>query len=299
MLEDTVQIVCGAGHGLGEETAVAMAAHGATVVVNDLGAGVDGEGADADPAHETVARIEDAGGEAMAHVGDVTDLSYTESLVADAVDEYGAVHGVCNFAGILRDAMVFNMTEEGWDAVVDVHLKGHFSVVRAVARHWRQRYKAEDGFDHQRALTCVSSGVAAGNPGQANYTAAKAGVLGLMRTCARELHQYDVRVNAIWPTALTRMTEDLPAMAGAEEETMGPHLVAPLPVFLASEAARDVNGVTLALAGGSLAVVSDPERERTLTTNVGEDGGWTAAAIGERWEELTDGIETMRMSPGY
>ncbi|WP_276259220.1 SDR family NAD(P)-dependent oxidoreductase [Haloglomus litoreum] len=299
MLEDTVQVVCGAGGGLGEETAVAMAEHGATVVVNDLGVGVDGEGSDAEPAEETVERIEAGGGEAMAHFGDVTDLEYTEQLVADTVEEYGAVHGVSNFAGILRDSMVFNMDEAEFDAVVDVHLKGHFSVVRAVSAHWRERYKAEDGFDRQRSLTCVSSGVAAGNPGQANYSAAKAGVLGLMRTAARELHQYDVRVNALWPTALTRMTEDLPAMAGADEETMGPQLVPAAPVFLASEAAADVNGVTLAIAGGNVAVVSDPERERTLSKTVGEEGAWTAAEIDERWDDLTEGIETMRMSPGY
>jgi NAD(P)-dependent dehydrogenase (short-subunit alcohol dehydrogenase family) len=190
------------------------------------------------------------------------------------------------------------MKESGFDAVVDVHLKGHFSVVRAVSAHWRERSKAS-GFDLQRSLTCVSSGVAAGNPGQANYSAAKAGVLGLMRTAARELHQYDVRVNALWPTALTRMTEDLPAMAGADEETMGPQLVPAAPVFLASDAAADVNGVTLAIAGGNLAVVSDPERERTLSKNVGDEGAWTAAEIDERWDDLTEGIETMRMNPGY
>jgi len=299
MLEDTVQIVCGAGHGLGEETAVAMADHGATVVVNDLGVDVDGEGSDTEPAEETVARIEDAGGEAMAHFGDVTDLDYTERLVDDTVAEYGAVHGVSNFAGILRDSMVFNMDEAEWDAVVDVHLKGHFSVVRAISSHWRERSKAEDGFDRQRSLICVSSGVAAGNPGQANYSAAKAGVLGLMRTAARELYQYDVRVNALWPTALTRMTEDLPAMAGVDEEAMGPQLVPAAPVFLASEAATDVNGITLALAGGNLAIVSDPERERTLSKNLGDDGAWTAAEIEARWDELTEGTETMRMDPGY
>jgi NAD(P)-dependent dehydrogenase (short-subunit alcohol dehydrogenase family) len=299
MLEETVQIVCGAGHGLGEETAVAMADHGATVVVNDLGVDVDGEGSDAEPAEETVARIEDAGGEAMAHFGDVTDLDYTERLVEDTVAEYGAVHGVSNFAGILRDSMVFNMDEAEWDAVVDVHLKGHFSVVRAISSHWRERSKAEGGFDRQRSLICVSSGVAAGNPGQANYSAAKAGVLGLMRTAARELYQYDVRVNALWPTALTRMTEDLPAMAGVDEEAMGPQLVPAAPVFLASEAAADVNGITLALAGGNLAIVSDPERERTLSKNLGDDGAWTAAEIEAQWDELTEDAETMRMDPGY
>jgi NAD(P)-dependent dehydrogenase (short-subunit alcohol dehydrogenase family) len=116
----------------------------------------------------------------------VTDLDYAGTLVADTVAEYGAVHGLTNFAGILRDSMVFNMDEDEFGAVVDVHLKGHLSLVRATSSHWRDRHKAE-GFDRERSLTCVSSGVAAGNPGQANYSAAKAGVPGLMRTAAREL----------------------------------------------------------------------------------------------------------------
>jgi hypothetical protein len=120
-----------------------------------------------------------------------------------------------------------------------------------------------------------------------------------MRTAARELYQYDVRVNALWPTALTRMTEDLPAMAGVNEESMGPQFVPAAPVFLASEGATDVTGVTLAIAGGNLALVSDPERERTLSKNLDGEGAWTATEIDERWDELTEDIDTMRMSPGY
>ncbi|WP_255197318.1 SDR family NAD(P)-dependent oxidoreductase [Halorarius litoreus] len=295
MLEDTVCIVCGAGGGLGEETAVAMADHGASVVVNDLGVDVSGEGSDAEPAEETVERIEDAGGEAMAHFGDVTDLDYTERLVRETVDEYGAVHTVVNFAGILRDSMVFNMDEAEWDAVVDVHLKGHFSLLRNVSAHWRERYKQE-GFDRQRSFVCVSSGVAAGNPGQANYSAAKAGTLGLMRTGARELHQYDVRVNAMWPTALTRMTEDLPAMAGADPESMGPQFAPAVPVFLASDAAEDVTGCTLGIVGDNVAFVSDPERERSLAA---EGEMWTAEALADRWDELSEGFETTKLAPGW
>ncbi len=294
-LDGTVQIVCGAGGGLGEETAVAMANAGATVVVNDLGVGVDGDGADAEPAEETVERITEAGGDATAHFGDVTDLAYTEELIEDTVETYGAIHGVTNYAGILRDSMVFNMSEDDWDAVVDVHLKGHFSVLKAVSAHWRERYKAE-GFDRERSVCCVSSGASAGNPGQANYSAAKAGILGLMRTTARELHQYDVRVNALWPTALTRMTEDLPAMAGADESTIGPQHVAPVPVFLASEDAAGVTGCTVAVMGEQLSIVSDPERERTLSAS---GDLWEVDEIAGRWDELTDGFETTRLTPGY
>lgn len=296
MLEDRVCIVCGGGNGIGEETAVAMAEAGATVVVNDLGVDVSGEGADEQPAEETVERIEAAGGEATAHFGDVTELAYTEQLVADAVEEYGAVHAVANFAGVLRDSMLFKMDEAEWDTVIDVHLKGHFSLLRAASSHWRDRYKQNDGFERERSFVCVSSGVSVGNVGQANYSAAKAGILGLMRTAALELDQYDVRVNAMWPTALTRMTEDLPAMAGVDPDDMGPQHTTAVPVFLAGEEAEGVTGCTLAIAGDRVAVVSDPERERTLSS---EDGQWSADEIANRWEELTDGFETRRMTSGY
>ena len=295
LLDGTVQIVCGAGGGLGEETAVAMARHGATVVVNDLGVAVDGTGQDTEPAAATVERIESTGGEATTHCGDVTDLDYTETLISETVARFGAVHGITNFAGILRDSMIFNMSEADWDAVIDVHLKGHFSLLHNASAHWREQYKQE-GFDRQRSFCCVSSGASAGNPGQSNYSAAKAGILGLMRTTARELNQYDVRVNALWPTALTRMTEGLPALAGVDESTFGPRHIAPMPVFLASEHADDVTGCTLAVAGDSIAFVSDPERERSLTAP-GEQ--WQAKEIVEQWDTLTEGFETTRLTPGY
>ena len=297
MLDDTVCIVCGAGHGLGEETAVAMAEQGATVVVNDLGVDVSGEGSDAEPAEETVERIEDAGGEAVAHFGDVTDFEYTERLVRETHEQFGAVHSVTNFAGVLRDRMLFNMSEAEWDTVVDVHLKGHFSLLRAAGAHWREQAKAGE-IDRERSFTCVSSGVSVGNAGQANYSAAKAGILGLMRTAAQELQRYDVRVNAMWPTALTRMTEDLPGMAGADPETMGPQLAPAVPVFLASEASEGVTGCTLAIMGGDVAYVSDPARERSLSTE-NEDGRWTAAELADRWGELTEGFETAKLDRGY
>jgi NAD(P)-dependent dehydrogenase (short-subunit alcohol dehydrogenase family) len=159
-----------------------MAEAGATVVVNDLGVDVSGEGADEQPTQETVERIEAAGGEATAHFGDVTDLAYTDQLLEETVEEYGAVHAVANFAGVLRDSMLFEMDESAWDTVVDVHLKGHFSLLRAAASHWRERYERDDGFERERSFVCVSSGVSVGNVGQANYSAAKAEVPGLMRT---------------------------------------------------------------------------------------------------------------------
>ena len=176
MFDDTVCIVAGAGRGIGEDTAKLMADEGASVVVNDLGADLGGEGQDEQPAQETVNDILDAGGEAMVHYGDITELDYTVRLIQDTVDEYGAVHSVTNFAGILRDRMIFNMSEEEWDAVVDVHLKGHFSLLRNASRHWKERYEQEE-FDRQRSFLGVSSSAAIGWAGQPNYAGLGRGVV--------------------------------------------------------------------------------------------------------------------------
>lgn len=297
MLEETVCIVCGAGHGIGEEVAVAMADHGATVVVNDLGVDVTGGEPDEEPARETVARIEAAGGEAIPHFGDVTDVDYTAELIAETADRYGAVHSIANFAGVLRDRMIFNMPESDWETVIDVHLKGHYSLLHNAARHWRERYKDEP-FERQRSFLCVSSGAAAGNPGQSNYAAAKAGILGLMRTTSRELFQYDVRVNAYWPAALTRMTEDLPGVGELDEDEFGPQLVTAAPVFLASDEAGDVTGCTIGLRAGELSYVSDPARERSISKDLEGEGPWTAEEMAERWDELTEGFETNKAEGG-
>lgn len=297
MLEDTVCIVCGAGGGIGEETAVAMADSGASVVVNDLGVDLTGGQPDEEPARETVARIEAAGGEATLHFGDVSDVEYTRELIEDAVERYGAVHSIANFAGVLRDRMIFNMAEEDWETVIDVHLTGHYSLLHNAARHWRERYK-DDPFDRQRSFLCVSSGAAAGNPGQSNYSAAKAGILGLMRTTARELFQYDVRVNAFWPAALTRMTEGLPGVGDLDPEEFGPQLVTAAPVFLASDRARDVTGCTVGLRGGQLSFVSDPERERSLAKDLESEGAWTPEEVADRWGELTEDFQTNKAGGG-
>lgn len=302
MLEDTVAIVCGAGRGLGEATAKLMARKGASVVVSDLGVDLSGEEADVQPAEETVDDIVDAGGEAMVHYGDVTDLADTEQLIEETVEAYGAVHSVTNFAGILRDRMIFNMSEEEWDAVIDVHLKGHFSLLRNASRHWKERHEAEDGFDRQRSFLGVSSSAAIGWAGQPNYAAAKAGVLGLVRNCAQELRRYDVRVNALWPEAYTRMYKSIPEEYRPDamgDETHGPHLVAPLPVFLASEAATDVTGCTVGLGGGELSFIDDPDRVKRIVKEVPattETGGWTPEQIADAWDDLTDGYETVRTS---
>jgi len=297
MLEDTVCIVCGAGHGIGEATAKMMADYGASVVVNDLGVDLSGQDADEQPAQETVNDIEDAGGEAMAHYGDVSDLDYTQQLLDDTLDEYGAVHSISNFAGILRDRMVFNMSEEEWDAVINVHLKGHFSLLHNAAAHWRNRYKEEE-FERQRSFLCVSSGSSAGSIGQTNYAAAKAGVLGMTRTGSRELHRYNVRVNALWPGAQTRMTESVPdeySSTSGDDEARAPRHVAPVPVFLASEEAEDVNGNTLRMSSGTLGYITDPTRVRTMIKDPVETGGWTPEEVAENFGQLTEGLNTNKI----
>lgn len=301
MLDDTVCIVVGAGRGIGKDTAKLMADEGASVVVNDLGADLSGEGQDEQPAQETVDDILDAGGEAMVHYGDITELDYTERLIRDTVDEYGAVHSVTNFAGILRDRMIFNMSEEEWDAVIDVHLKGHFSLLRNASRHWKERYEQEE-FDRQRSFLGVSSSAAIGWAGQPNYAAAKAGVLGLVRNCAQELYDYNTRVNALWPEAYTRMYKSIPEEYqpdGMGEETHGSHLVAPLPAFFASEAAEDVTGCTVGLGSGELSFISDPDRARKIIKEVPAStrtGGWTPEGIADAWDDLTDGYDTTNIS---
>jgi NAD(P)-dependent dehydrogenase (short-subunit alcohol dehydrogenase family) len=300
MLENSVCIVCGAGHGLGEATAKMMAEKGASVVVNDLGVDLSGEEEGDQSGQETVDDIRASGNEAMTHFGDITDLDYTQQLVEDTVEEYGAVHSITNFAGILRDRMIYNMSEEEWDAVIDVHLKGHFSLLRNASRHWRQRYKEEE-YDRQRSFLGVSSSAAIGYAGQPNYAAAKAGVLGLIRDTAQELHRYNVRTNSLWPDAYTRMIKSMPEeyQPDMSDETHGASLVAPLPTFLASEEAEDITGCTLGLGAGDLSFISDPAKERQIIKEVPADtptGGWTPEQIAEAWDELTDGFETTRTS---
>jgi NAD(P)-dependent dehydrogenase (short-subunit alcohol dehydrogenase family) len=301
MLDDTVCIVAGAGRGIGKETAKLMAEEGASVVVNDLGADLSGEGEGVQPAQETVDDIVDGGGEAVVHYGDITDLDYTDQLIRDTVEEYGAVHSITNFAGILRDRMIFNMSEEEWDAVIDVHLKGHFSLLRNASRHWKERYEDEE-FERQRSFLGVSSSAAIGWAGQPNYAAAKAGVLGLVRNCAQELDRYNVRVNSLWPEAYTRMYKSIPEEYqpdGMSDETHGPHLVAPLPAFLASEEAEDITGCTVGLGSGELSFITDPDRARKIITEVPANtatGGWTPRQIADAWDDLTDGYETKRTS---
>jgi NAD(P)-dependent dehydrogenase (short-subunit alcohol dehydrogenase family) len=281
MLSDKVCIVAGGGHGIGEATAVALGDLGASVVVNDLGTSLEGEGESEEPAQETVDRIEEAGGTAMAHYGDISSFEYTEDLVADTLDEYGRIDGAVNFAGILRDAISYKMTEDEWDPVIDVHLKGHFTLLRNLAAHWRSvaGETEADELDSQRSFVSITSPAALGNVGQLNYGSAKAGILGMTRTAAIELARLNIRVNALMPLADTRMTDTVP---GSEDRPpRPPERVAEAVGFLMSDAADDVSGCTIRAVGDEIALYSDPEIQRTMV----KDGGWTAADLADDFRD--------------
>src|SRR2546428_4262912 len=205
-LDGKVAVVTGAGRGIGREHALALARAGAKIVVNDLGASLAGEGADAGPAHDVVREIEALGGEAVANGENVADFAGAKRLIDGTVAAFGRLDILVNNAGILRDRMLVNMEEHEWDAVIDVHLKGHFAPTRHAAAHWRERSKAGEEVRGRVINTSSPSGVF-GNVGQANYGAAKAGIAGFTLIAAQELGRYGVTVNAIAPNARTRMTE--------------------------------------------------------------------------------------------
>src|SRR5712691_815980 len=212
-LDGKVAIVTGAGRGIGRGEARLLAAEGAKVVVNDLGVPSEGEGADTTPAQEVVDEITADGGEAAANYDDVASWSGAEALIRQAISEFGHLDILVNNAGILRDAMSFNMTEEQWDSVIRVHLKGHFAPCRHAAVHWRERSKAGEAVSGRIINTSSESGLF-GNPGQANYAAAKAGIAAMTIVLARELQKYGVTVNAMAPRARTRLTD---TVAGADQ----------------------------------------------------------------------------------
>ena len=289
-LSGRVCIVTGAGRGLGAEAARALADNGATVVVNDLGTSTRGEGEDPEPAHDVVESIRAEGGEASAHFGDVSDLDYAESLVEDTLEAHGRLDSVANFAGVLRDGYLTNLTEEDWDDVIRVHLKGHFALLRAAARRWREEADG-DTLEPQRSFLAVTSRSALGNVGQLNYGTAKAGVLGFTRSASTELYSTGVRVNALMPSAFTRMTEEIPEEHRPyTREEMPPEKVAPAVAFLASDAAEDVTGVTVYAGGDRIAVYADPEPVRTGV----RPGGWTAESLAESFEDVAEGVDLTR-----
>jgi NAD(P)-dependent dehydrogenase (short-subunit alcohol dehydrogenase family) len=283
LCEGRVAIVTGAGRGIGREHALMLASEGAKVVVNDLGARSDGEGADEGPAREVVAEIEAMGGEAIVNGADVTDFDQAGELVAQAVDAFGRLDILVNNAGILRDRMIFSMSEAEWDAVVAVHLKGHFCPTRHAAAHWRERSKAGEPVDARIINTASPSGLY-GNVGQANYGAAKAAIAALTMVSALELGRYGVTANCLAPTAITRLVA--PLMGGEEnipeetKEALSPRWVAVVATWLASPASAGVTGRVFDVRGDTVAVAEGWHRGPE-GTNPG-----TPEGVGELLTEL-------------
>jgi NAD(P)-dependent dehydrogenase (short-subunit alcohol dehydrogenase family) len=292
-LDGKVAVVTGAGRGIGREHALALARAGAKIVVNDLGASLAGEGADTGPAHDVVREIQALGGEAVADGENVADFAGAKRLIDGAVAAFGRLDILVNNAGILRDRMLVNMEEHEWDAVIEVHLKGHFAPTRHAAAHWRERSKAGDQVNARVINTSSPSGVF-GNVGQLNYGAAKAGIVGFTLIAAQELQRYGVTVNAIAPNARTRMTEaafgEIPPPESGFDAA-DPANNSPIVVALCADEARDITGQVFFIYGGVVNMLS----------------GWEAGelfASDERWDpdallqELRDRLPDGAAPPG-
>jgi NAD(P)-dependent dehydrogenase (short-subunit alcohol dehydrogenase family) len=263
MCEGRVCIVTGAGRGLGREYAQSLARHGAKVVVNDLGGSRDGTGTDTGPAQEVVDEITATGGEAAANNDDVSSWDGAASLVQQAIDTFGGLDVLVNNAGILRDRMLFSMTEEEWDGVIRVHLKGTFAPSHHAAAYWRERSKSGEPVDARLVNTTSVSGLYA-NVGQTNYGAAKAGIATFTQIAAQELSRYGVTVNAIAPGALTRLTGDL-EITDEIRQSFAPTWVAPVITWLASSDSADITGQVIEASGLTLAIAEGWHRGPSTT----------------------------------
>jgi NAD(P)-dependent dehydrogenase (short-subunit alcohol dehydrogenase family) len=279
LLEGKVAIVTGAGGGIGRQHALALAREGARVVVNDLGSDRHGGGRGAEMADAVVEEIRRAGGEAVASYDTVATREGADGIVWTALSRFGHVDVLVNNAGILRDRTVLNMSEEDFDRVLDVHLRGTFLCTQAAARAMRVQGKGG------RIVNTTSLSGLIGNFGQANYAAAKAGIYGLTRVCALELQKIGVTVNAVAPVALTRMTSDLAMMKGATQEELGPQLIAPAVVFLASDLAAAITGEVVGVEGGKMFLYRMERTEGVRREPA--SGPWSAADIAAAWERIS------------
>ncbi len=282
LLDGRVAIVTGAGRGIGRAHALELASHGAAVVVNDYGVSLSGEGTGESPAEEVVSLIREAGGRAVSNGADVADFAAAQAMVQQAIDEFGGLDILVNNAGFVRDRMLVNTSEEEWDTVIRVHLKGHFAPLRHAGAYWRT--EAKEGRRRAARVINTSSGAGLqGSVGQATYSAAKAGIAGLTLVAAQELGRYGVTVNAIAPVARTRMTEGAfpemmaaPDGSGAAFDAMDPANNSPVVAWLASEAAGDVTGRVIEIEGGRITL------ETGWRHGPAEDRGarWDAADVG-------------------
>ncbi len=293
LLDGKVAVVTGAGRGIGREEALLLASEGARVVVNDVGAGLHGEGqVDVHPAEEVVALIAARGGEAAVNGDDISTWNGGKNLIDQAVDTFGSIDIVVNNAGILRDKMMFNIEESDWDDVIRVHLKGHFAATHFASIYWRSKAKAGEEVSGRIINTSSEAGLF-GNAGQANYAAAKAGIASLTWVEARELGRYGVTANAIAPRARTRMTETLfggDGMAAKEGafDAWDPKNIANVVGFLAAPASADVNGQIFVVFGGEIYVMSAFQVANKLT----RDSEWTPSELVAAKDDLFKGISS-------
>ena len=289
LCEGRIALVTGAARGVGREHALGLAKHGAKVVVNDLGAGVDGSGADTTPAQAVVDEIKDLGGEAIVNGDDVSSWDGAKNMIDQTIDAFGTIDVVVNNAGILRDRMLVNMTEDEWDAVIQVHLKGTFAPSRHAAAYWRQRSKETGEKVNARIINTSSTSGLYGNIGQTNDGAAKAGIAAFTIIAARELARIGVTVNAISPTAYTRMTDNLREYTEEDIERRDPRWVSPTIVYLSSAEASDITGRVIQAGNGRVAVCEGWRRGAEI------DQLEDAEAIGPM---IRDMISNVRMNSG-
>jgi NAD(P)-dependent dehydrogenase (short-subunit alcohol dehydrogenase family) len=293
LLEGKVAVVTGGGTGIGRAVSLGLAAAGARVVVNDYGVSVDGMDPSSEPANHVVAEITKAGGQAVAAPDSVATMAGGRAVVDLALSRFGDLHVLVCCAGILRERMIFNMSEEEWDAVIAVHLKGHFTVMQPATRHMRERKAGS-------IITFTSTAGLEGSPGQPNYSAAKEGIVGLTRSTALAMAKYGVRCNAISPTADTRMTQRLPGERRGAATATPPEAIAPVATFLASDRARHITGQVYTVVGPKIAVWNQPAEVRAVYA----EARWTPeeiaaridSTIGQERMSLIDRLEQLRQA---